>query len=124
MTRYATQFRLVAQGLVDYVAGIVHSAVGLQRGFVKLWRDRDRLVVDMSLARTSSTEQQCFTLYQTEGDYPVCAVVSSRTLAAGPDRPSCWEPSSSPPAAWWPGNTPPPERPMRRPRVSPSPSSR
>ena len=30
MTRYGTQFRLVAQGLVDYLAGIDPSAVGLE----------------------------------------------------------------------------------------------
>ena len=40
MTRYATQFRLVAQGLVDYLAGIDPSAVGLVAALHILVRSR------------------------------------------------------------------------------------
>ncbi len=40
MTRYGTQFRLVARGLVDYLAGIDPSAVGLVAALLILIRSR------------------------------------------------------------------------------------
>jgi hypothetical protein len=38
MTSYGTQFRMVARGLVDYVAGIDPSAVGLLGALLTLIR--------------------------------------------------------------------------------------
>jgi len=38
MTSYRTQFRMVARGLVDYVAGIDPSAVGLVGALLMLIR--------------------------------------------------------------------------------------
>ncbi len=40
MTRYGTHFRLVARGLVDYLAGIDPSAVGLVGALLVLIRSR------------------------------------------------------------------------------------
>jgi hypothetical protein len=40
MTSYGTQFRLVARGLVDYLAGIDPSAVGLVGALLILIRSR------------------------------------------------------------------------------------
>jgi len=40
MARYGTQFRLVAQGLVDYLAGIDPSALGLVAALQILVRSR------------------------------------------------------------------------------------
>jgi len=40
MTVYGTQFRLVARGLVDYLAGIDPSAVGLVTALLTLIRRR------------------------------------------------------------------------------------
>jgi hypothetical protein len=41
MTSYGTQFRLVARGLADYLAGIDPSAVGLVGALLVLIRSRD-----------------------------------------------------------------------------------
>jgi hypothetical protein len=40
MTAYGTQLRLVARGLVDYLAGIDPSAVGLVTALTMLMRRR------------------------------------------------------------------------------------
>ena len=40
MTQYGTQFRLIAWGLVDYLAGIDPSAVGLVGAVLLLIRSR------------------------------------------------------------------------------------
>ncbi len=42
MVPYGTQFRLVARGLVDYLAGIDPSAVGLVAALVVLIRSRGK----------------------------------------------------------------------------------
>jgi hypothetical protein len=42
MTAYTAQFRLLARGLVDYVAGIDPSAVGLTNALLTLIRSRGR----------------------------------------------------------------------------------
>jgi hypothetical protein len=42
MTAYSAQFRLLARGLVDYVAGIDPSAVGLTNALLTLIRSRGR----------------------------------------------------------------------------------
>lgn len=42
MTAYSTQFRLIAKGLVDYVAGIDPSAVGLTNALLTLIRSQGR----------------------------------------------------------------------------------
>ena len=43
MTPYGTQFRLIARGLVDYLAGIDPSAVGLVGALLVLIRSRGDL---------------------------------------------------------------------------------